>query len=149
MLSLGIKGFRPRDPLTDPFRIARGLRGYTHWVRSRAPSGLEGLPEPQAPDRQEFGPDPWLPLGLWRYPGPRLETGTPSHRGSGAPQRSVVGTRCQLLLRQGHARGMTQEDKLLHWLQGFGGFRARTSSPQAGCLPCQEANKWCTWWRPV
>jgi hypothetical protein len=29
------------DPLTDPFRITRGLRGYAHRARSRAPSDKE------------------------------------------------------------------------------------------------------------
>jgi hypothetical protein len=32
------------DPPTDPSKIAQGLRGYTHSVRSRAPSGEETLP---------------------------------------------------------------------------------------------------------
>ena len=31
------------DPLTDPSRIARGLRGYTHRVCSHAPSREETL----------------------------------------------------------------------------------------------------------
>ena len=44
MLSLGINGSRPKGPPTDPYRIARGLGGYTHRVRSRAPSGEETLP---------------------------------------------------------------------------------------------------------
>jgi hypothetical protein len=38
MLSLGINGSRPREPPTETSRIARGIRGYTHRVRSRAPS---------------------------------------------------------------------------------------------------------------
>jgi hypothetical protein len=38
----------------------------------------------------------------------------PSHRGSGAPKHYPRAQRCQPLFRQGHARGMMQEDKLLH-----------------------------------
>ena len=32
------------DPPTDPFRITRGLGGYAHRTRSRAPSGKETQP---------------------------------------------------------------------------------------------------------
>jgi hypothetical protein len=44
ILSLGFSGSRTKKtPLTDPSRIAWGLGGYTHRVRSRAPFREETL----------------------------------------------------------------------------------------------------------
>ena len=98
MLSLGIKGSRPRDRLTDPSRITQGARGlYPLGTLTRALgqrdqaepkhalclcSGLGGSPEPQAPDRRKLGPDTWLPPGLRRKPRPENEKVPLSHRGS-------------------------------------------------------------------
>jgi hypothetical protein len=65
-----------KDPLTDTFRIARGLRGYAHRARSRTTSGKEtwqsltrpqplsglgGFLEPWAPDLQHFQAQPLAP----------------------------------------------------------------------------------------
>jgi hypothetical protein len=75
------------DPPTDPSRMARGLGGYTHRVRSCAPSGEETRPSlttPRPPLRargltRASGsrstttpvPGPWLLPGQRRQPRPR------------------------------------------------------------------------------
>ena len=41
---------------------------------------------------------------------------------------------CRLLPRQGHARGVTQEDKFSLSLQGLGGSWALSSAPRADLL---------------
>jgi hypothetical protein len=137
MLSLGIKGSQPRDPPADPPRIAWGLGGCTHRVRSRAPSGQGIKPSPSKPatSAQRSGArsspglsidgdlDPilglFLALGASQGPGTRRHA--PSHQGSGTPWRCPLGVALPTIPPTGHARGMTQEDKFLRGLQGLGG----------------------------
>jgi hypothetical protein len=68
-----------RRPPTNPIRITRGLEGYAHRARSRAPSGKEtqpsltwprpplglvGLPEPRAPNLRRILARPLAPAQL-------------------------------------------------------------------------------------
>ena len=58
---------KEEDPPTDPFRIARGLRGYAHWTRTCAPFGKEtrlSLTQPQLCLGLEGFLEPWAP-NLW------------------------------------------------------------------------------------
>jgi hypothetical protein len=68
MLSLESYGSRMKKTLpTDPFRITQGLRGYTHWARSRTPFVKEtrsSLTRLQFLPRARGFPEPWAPK-LW------------------------------------------------------------------------------------
>jgi hypothetical protein len=111
-----------RTPV-DPSWIAWGLRGYAHRARSRAPSG-EGVwpsltplrlpPEARGLPRAlgtQFTTTPRLGLGSCQpRPGhKKTSPGLPIPRG--LPGDAPEARPCQLLLRQGHIRGVTQEDK--------------------------------------
>jgi len=95
------------DPLTDPFRIARGLEGYAHRARSRAPSSKETWPSltwPRPPpgarglaralgSRSTAHPGPALGSCLANdaSQGPGARRQAPSHQCSGAPSRHSLG----------------------------------------------------------
>ena len=96
-----------RRPPTDPFRIARGLRGYAHRARSRAPSGKEIQPSltrlqlsprarglARALGSQSMG-QPSLVLGSCKAhdanQGPGTRRQALSYRCSGAPRRCSLG----------------------------------------------------------
>jgi hypothetical protein len=107
MLSLRIKGSRPRDPLIYPSRIARRLEGYTHRVCSHIPSGqgiklsLSTLAASARNSRaclsHKLPIDGSLKLILGSLPAFSTSQGLGvrrcalSHRGSGAPQRCPTG----------------------------------------------------------
>jgi hypothetical protein len=72
MLSLGIKGSRPTNPLTDPSWITQGIGGYTHWVRSRAPSDLSSCPIDELRGWPELEQGATFAWGLGDGPSPML-----------------------------------------------------------------------------
>jgi hypothetical protein len=108
MLSLGIKGSRPKHPPADSPRIARGLGSYTHRVCSRAPLGKGIRPNSSKPatstQRSGARPSPGLPidggldpilglsLALGASQGPRTRRHVSSHQGSGALRRCPAST---------------------------------------------------------
>jgi hypothetical protein len=103
MLSLGSNGSQP----TDPFRIARGLRGYAHRARSCAPSSKEILPSLTRPQllprarglsralgsRSTTPPGPALGsyLAINASQGPGIRRQTPGHRCPRAPWLHSLG----------------------------------------------------------
>jgi hypothetical protein len=137
MLSLGINGFRLRDPPTDPSRITRGLRGYTHRVRSRVPSGQGIRLSPSTPAATArgsgtrsslrllidggLGPILGSLLAFGASQGPGTRRCAPSSKARGAPRRCSTGTALSTTPPTGSRTERTQGDKLLRWLQGLGG----------------------------
>ena len=94
-------------------------------ARERPPPlfGVRGLSRASGSQAVKAGADPWL------LPGLRCQS-TPVHekvplellRLGGLLGAAPWVWLYQPLLRQGHAWGVMQEDKLLRWLQGIGGF---------------------------
>ena len=142
MLSLRIKGSRPRDPTTDPSWIARGLHplgALAGTLRLRHQSlstpcasawDSGARPSPRLPIEGSMDPilSSFLAFGSSKGPGSRQ---TPrATKARGLPGTAPRARRCQPLFRKGHALGVTQEAKLLHQPRGLQGFWARVSAPK-------------------
>jgi hypothetical protein len=83
--------------------------------------------------RTDEASEAWQPM---RHP-------RPGSYGDSTPSTCSIGARlCLPLLRQGHATGVTQQDKRLHQLHGTAGSRAHPSTPpNRGSFTAKEASR--------
>jgi hypothetical protein len=140
---------------TDPSRIAQGLKGYTHQVRSRVPSGQRVWPSPSviATIAQGSGARPCLRLpingsldpllsllpALGASQGLGIRRHALNHKAQGLPGATPRAWLYQPLPWQGHARSVTQEDKFLCGLQGLRSSRAHTSAARVDLLATKKS----------
>ena len=133
MLSLGSSGSRmKKTPRPTPLGSPEGSRAipirYAHahplekkpgrdWLHHDFRLGLGGLPEPQGSrSTTTHRPGPWLLPHQRRQPRPRHKKTRPELlRPRGSPTlplgHGIAGYFSDMVTRQGHARGVTQEDK--------------------------------------
>jgi hypothetical protein len=73
--------------------------------------------------------------------GPGTRRQALGYHAQGVPGITPKACPCQLLFRQGHVRGMTQEDKASHGLRELGDFWARASTLGADLLRHKEDSR--------
>jgi len=145
------------DPLTYPFRITRGLRGYAHRARSRAPSGKDfrlSLTRPQHPPGARGLPrvlgsrstaPPGLTLGSCpandASQGPGTRRQAPGYRCPGASWRRSLGVPLPTAPPTWSSPGRDTRRQSFPRPPGLGGFRARTSAPGADLLHHQKDSR--------
>jgi hypothetical protein len=117
-------------------------RSSQAWLNCSLRLGLGGLPEPWAPDLRHLQARPLAPARLMMPAKARAQEDKPQATDAWG-LLGVTPKACpyKLLLRQGHVRDVTQEDKASHGLRGLGGFWAHASAPGTNLLRHQEDSR--------